>query len=139
MLRVEWCWMVIPFSTTFVSQDCGEWGDAGSNFTDTSVYVSNSWFDDDDWEMMANDDALLYGQEMNAQPLYKRNWNDHHAIHKVCWQCLLHDLNLCHRRVKRSISFGRNVSALMSFEVQLISLVREMEASRVNVVRVYIT
>lgn len=63
-------------------QDCGEWGDAGSNFTDTSVYVSNSWFDDDDWEMMANDDALLYGQEMNAQPLYKRNWNDHHAIHK---------------------------------------------------------
>ena len=45
--------------------------------------MSSSWFDDDDWEMLWNDDGILYGQEMNAQPVYKRDWNDHKVINKV--------------------------------------------------------
>lgn len=46
--------------------------------------MSSSWFDDDDWEMLWNDDGILYGQEMNAQPVYKRDWNDHKIVHQVC-------------------------------------------------------
>lgn len=45
--------------------------------------MSSSWFDDDDWEMLWNDDEILNGQEMNAQPVYKRDWNDHKVINKV--------------------------------------------------------
>eukprot|EP00752_Nemacystus_decipiens_P008845 g7893.t1 len=65
-------------------QDCGPWGDANSNFTETTFYQSSSWFDDDDWEMLWNDDgnSMLYGQEMNAQPVYKRDWDDHKVINK---------------------------------------------------------
>eukprot|EP00903_Cladosiphon_okamuranus_P014061 g13069.t1 len=63
-------------------QDCGPWGDANSNFTETTFYQSSSWFDDDDWEMLWSDDAILDGQEMNAQPVYKRDWNDHKVINK---------------------------------------------------------
>lgn len=33
--------------------------------------------------MLWNDDGILYGQEMNAQPVYKRDWNDHKVINKV--------------------------------------------------------
>ncbi|CBN78994.1 peptidase S1 and S6, chymotrypsin/Hap [Ectocarpus siliculosus] len=63
-------------------QDCGPWGDGNSNFTLTTFYQSSSWFDDDDWEMLWNDDGVLYGQEMNAQAPYKRDWNDHEVLHK---------------------------------------------------------
>lgn len=70
-------------------QDCGAWGDANSNFTETTFYQSSSWFDDDDWEMLWNDDGILYGQEMNAQPVYKRDWNDHKVINKVRLSTLL--------------------------------------------------
>ncbi|CAM9721966.1 unnamed protein product [Ascophyllum nodosum] len=61
-------------------QDCGPWGDANSNFTETTFYMSSSWFDDDDWELMMNDDGIYYGQSMNNQPVYKRNWNDHKVV-----------------------------------------------------------
>ncbi|CAN0017673.1 unnamed protein product, partial [Laminaria digitata] len=40
-------------------QDCGPWGDGNSNFTETTFYMSSSWFDDDDWEMLWNDDGIL--------------------------------------------------------------------------------
>ncbi|CAM9570987.1 unnamed protein product, partial [Hapterophycus canaliculatus] len=63
-------------------QDCGPWGEGNSNFTETTFYQSSSWFDDDDWEMLWNDDSILYGQEMNAQAPYNRVWNDHKVIHK---------------------------------------------------------
>ena len=33
--------------------------------------------------MLWNDDGILDGQEMNAQPVYKRDWNDHKVINKV--------------------------------------------------------
>lgn len=62
-------------------QDCGPWGDGNSNFTETTFYMSSSWFDDDDWEMLWNDDAILDQQGMNAQPVYKRDWSDHKIVH----------------------------------------------------------
>lgn len=73
-------------------QDCGPWGDANSNFTETTFYQSSSWFDDDDWEMLWNDDGILDGQEMNAQPVYKRDWNDHKVINKVRQEAILSGL-----------------------------------------------
>eukprot|EP00752_Nemacystus_decipiens_P018630 g16704.t1 len=42
-------------------QDCGPWGDANSNFTETSF----SSFDDDDWALLWGDDGK--GQEVNAE------------------------------------------------------------------------
>lgn len=61
-------------------QDCGPWGDGNSNFTETTFYMSSSWFDDDDWELMMNDDGIFYGQSMNSQAIYNRNWNDHKVV-----------------------------------------------------------
>lgn len=63
-------------------QDCGPWGDGLGNYTETSFYTAGL-YDDDDWEF-APDDMFTYGQEMNAQPLYKRDWSDHEVIRKVC-------------------------------------------------------
>ena len=54
--------------------------------------MSSSWFDDDDWELMMNDDGIYYGQSMNNQPVYKRNWNDHKVVRQVrhiIYACLL--------------------------------------------------
>lgn len=74
--------MTVPCALCCV-KDCGPWGDANSNFTETTFYMSSSWFDDDDWDLLANDDGILYGQEMNAQPVYKRDWNDHKVVRQV--------------------------------------------------------
>ena len=75
----------VPTRRGLAFQDCGPWGEFNSNYTDTSFYgTSTSWFDDtDDWEILWNDDGLLYGQENNAVGVYKRDWNDHTVVHKV--------------------------------------------------------
>lgn len=66
-----------------MAQDCGPWGEAGTNFTFTSFYTSSSLWTDSSWDMLLSDDMFMYGQERNAGGAFNRNWQDHKAVHKV--------------------------------------------------------
>ncbi|CAM9563234.1 unnamed protein product, partial [Discosporangium mesarthrocarpum] len=63
-------------------QDCGPWGDAGTNFTYFPQYSSGTWYNDDDFEFLVDDDEIALGQEANEKPIYQRTWEDHTVTHK---------------------------------------------------------